>query len=78
MTDDALLKLMRRVYSNLEMICKIGARHRDPHEDQALDYNRNLGRLIEAGLDMGEWLIPESSIKLSYGQRKLPDGQLSI
>jgi hypothetical protein len=25
---------------------------------------------------MGEWLIPESSFKPSYGQRKLPDGRL--
>jgi hypothetical protein len=31
--------------------------------------------LIEAGLDMSEWLIPESAIKPSYGQRKLPDGR---
>jgi hypothetical protein len=42
MPDGGLLKLMRRVYSNLDMICMVGTSHRDPHEDQALDYNRNL------------------------------------
>jgi hypothetical protein len=76
MTAGRLLKLMRRVYSNLDIICKVGRSHRDPHEDQALDYNCNLQGLIEAGLNMSEWLIRESAIKPSYGQGKLPDGRL--
>src|SRR4051812_24004029 len=75
MNDSELLKLLRRVYFNLDMICKVGASHQDPHEAQARDYNRNLQRLIDADVDVSEWLIPESVIKPSYGRIDLPDGR---
>jgi predicted nucleotide-binding protein len=76
MTDNELLKLAERVYSNLDATCRVAVGQRDPWEDQVLDFNRELGRLIDAGFDMKEWLIPESLVKPSYGQRTLPSGEV--
>lgn len=76
MTDEERLLLIERVYSNLEMICQVGASHRDPHEEQARVFNREIHRLIAIDLDMKEWLIPEEVIKPSYGKTELSSGEL--
>jgi predicted nucleotide-binding protein len=76
MTDDEILELVERVFSNLDATCTVAASHRDPWEDQVLDFNRWLRRLIDAGLDVEEWLIPEYLIQPSYGRRTLPSGQV--
>ena len=75
MNDDEILELEERVYSNLAAIYRIAASHEDPWEDQVQSFNRELRRLVEYGIDLGEWLIPAALIRPSYGRRKLPSGE---
>ena len=76
MRDDELLELIERVYTNIDMICKVAQSHRDPWDEQVYDFNRELRKLIDAGLDFNEWLIPENLIRPMYGERRLPSGEI--
>ena len=75
MTDDELLELVERARSNVSAIVQVALSHRDPHDEQVHAFNRELRRLLEAGFDVGEWLIPESLLRHWYGQKRLPSGE---
>src|SRR5687767_10237909 len=76
MTDDELLELAERGRNNVRSIVLVGQSHRDPHDDQVYAFNRELQRLLAAGFDVEEWLIPESLLRHWYGKKRLPSGEL--
>jgi predicted nucleotide-binding protein len=75
MTDEELLELIQRVRNNLVTLSRTALSHQDTWEEHVLEFNRELRRLIAAGIDVSEWAIPESLIKPSYGRRTLPSGE---
>jgi predicted nucleotide-binding protein len=75
MEDEDLLELLDRVRTKLHQTVSNATHWASARDDYVLTINAELQRLADAGIDVKEWIIPESELKPSQGFRESPSGQ---
>jgi hypothetical protein len=74
MTDEELLELVERVRTKLRQVVSNATHWASARDDYVLTINNELQRLLDAGLNVGEWVIPESELLPSHGYHEPTPG----